>query len=85
MAQPQQTVAPSHDPEKANDNVLPGTDLSESAIKSGHIVPEQIFKHSHDADAALKAFANYHGRIIEIDDVTNRRLLRKIDWNLMPV
>ena len=85
MAQPQQAAAPSKDLEKANENVLAGTDISEDAIKSGKIVPEQIVKHSHDADVALKAFTNYQGRIIEIDEVTNRRLLRKIDWNLMPV
>ena len=48
-------------------------------------VPEKILKHSHDADEAMKAFAGHEGEIIQMDDETNRRLLRKIDFNLMPV
>jgi hypothetical protein len=42
-------------------------------------------EHSHDADAALKAFAERQGQVLEIDEATNARLLRKIDWHLMPV
>jgi hypothetical protein len=38
-----------------------------------------------NADFALKALADYQGQIEEIDEATNQRLLRKIDWNLMPV
>lgn len=45
----------------------------------------RILKHSHDADEALKAFEGRDGQIIELDEATNRRLLRRIDWNLMPV
>ncbi|OCK81997.1 membrane transporter [Lepidopterella palustris CBS 459.81] len=60
-------------------------DISQNAVRSGSVVPEQILKHSHDADAALKAFAGYEGQVIEIDEETNRRLLRKIDMNLMPI
>jgi ACS family allantoate permease-like MFS transporter len=85
MAQHQQPVSSSNDPEKANDNVLAGTDISEDAIRNGSVVPEHILKHSKDADVALKAFANYHGSVIDIDEATNKRLLRRIDWNLMPV
>lgn len=57
------------------------------AIQSEDIgdVPENILKHSHDADEAMKAFAGHEGEVIHIDEETNRRLLRKIDWNLMPV
>ena len=61
---------------------LPGH-LAE-AIQSGH-VPDDVLKHSHDADEAMKAFQAYQGQIIEIDEATNKRLLRRIDWNLMPV
>ncbi|KAK6352709.1 hypothetical protein TWF696_004712 [Orbilia brochopaga] len=44
----------------------------------------QIIAHSDDADDALKAFANYdHG--VSIDQETNRKLLRKIDLNIMPL
>ena len=54
------------------------------AIKAGK-VPENILKHSHDADEAMKAFEGHEGQIIEIDEATNKRILRRIDWNLIPV
>lgn len=38
---------------------------------------------SRDADAAFAALGG--GQAIHIDEATNKRLLRKIDWNLMPV
>jgi hypothetical protein len=38
---------------------------------------------SKDADAALAALGG--GQAIHIDEATNKRLLKKIDWNLMPV
>lgn len=44
---------------------------------------EKVIAHSNDADEALQAFAN--GEIIEIDEATNKRLLRIIDWHLMPI
>ena len=55
-----------------------------TAIKDGK-VPEAILKHSHDADEAMKAFAGHEGEVIEIDEATNKRILRRIDWNLIPV
>lgn len=54
------------------------------AIRNGS-VDKNILKHSHDADEAMKAFQGAQGQVIEIDAATNKRLLRKIDWNLMPV
>ncbi len=45
----------------------------------------KLIEHSHDADEAMKAFAGHEGEIIEIDDATNKRLLRIIDWNLLPL
>jgi len=44
-----------------------------------------VLKHANkeDADEALQAFEN--GEVIVIDEATNRRLLRKIDWNIMPI
>lgn len=48
-------------------------------------VDEKILKHSHDADAALKAFEGYEGQTIELTEETRKRLLRKIDMHLMPV
>lgn len=38
-----------------------------------------------DADEAMKAFAGLGGRVITIDAETNRRLLRTIDWHMMPL
>lgn len=54
------------------------------AIRSGS-VPENILKHSHDADEAMKAFEGHQGEVLHIDEATNKRLLRLIDWNLIPV
>ncbi|KAK4893750.1 Allantoate permease [Elasticomyces elasticus] len=54
------------------------------AIRSGS-VPEAILKHSHDADEAMKAFEGHAGQVIHIDEATNKRLLRLIDWNLIPI
>lgn len=42
-----------------------------------------IEKHSHDVDEAMKAFEN--GEVIEVDEATNKRLLRIIDWHMMPI
>jgi len=48
-------------------------------------IDEKILKHSHDADAAMKAFEGYEGQTLELSEETNKRLLRKIDLHLMPV
>ena len=47
--------------------------------------PEKVLKHSHDADEAMKAFVGYEGELLVLDEATNKRLLRKIDLNVMPV
>jgi hypothetical protein len=54
------------------------------AIRNGS-VDKAILQHAGDADEALKAFMSHPGEVIELDEATNKRLLRKIDWNLMPV
>lgn len=43
----------------------------------------KILEHSNDADEAMKAFAG--GDIPELTPETNARLLRIIDWHLMPI
>lgn len=40
---------------------------------------------AHDADEALNAFEELQGEAIELDAGTNKRLLRIIDWHLMPI
>ena len=56
-------------------------DLSEKRHAS--LVNEQIMKHANDADEAMAAFEN--GEVIEIDEATNKRLLRTIDLHLIPL
>lgn len=60
------------------------SDLAD-AIRSGSVVDGKILEHSNDGDEALKAFMESRGQVLEIDEATNKRLLRKIDWNLMPI
>lgn len=58
--------------------IEPGRDSA--AIEKGKVP----FNHDIDADEAMKAIGSAGDTII-IDEETNRRLLRKIDLNLMPV
>ena len=44
---------------------------------------QKIIEHSHDADEAMKAFAN--GEIIEVSEADNKRLLRIIDMHMLPI
>jgi MFS transporter, ACS family, allantoate permease len=44
---------------------------------------QRILEHSHDADEAMKAFES--GEVIEIDEATSRRLLRRIDMHMLPL
>ena len=73
----------------ADDRIAPNSDLAEKEVALGDIdkesVPEAILAHGLDADEALKAFIGHEGEPIVLDEVTNRRLLRKIDLNIMPV
>ena len=48
---------------------------------------EEMFKHANrnDADEAMRAFAGHEGESLEITPEMERKLLRKIDLNLMPV
>ncbi|KAF2794587.1 MFS general substrate transporter [Melanomma pulvis-pyrius CBS 109.77] len=48
-------------------------------------VDTKILKHSHDADAAMKAFEGMNGQVIELSEESNKALLRKIDLHLMPI
>lgn len=56
------------------------------SVDNGRHIDERILKHSHDADVALQAIQQAgDGQLIEIDAATNKRLLRIIDWHLMPL
>jgi ACS family allantoate permease-like MFS transporter len=71
-----------HSFEPEGDRKVP--DPLADAIRNGSL-DKKILEHSQDADEAMKAFQGAEGQVIEIDAATNKRLLRKIDWNLMPV
>ncbi|KAJ6087045.1 hypothetical protein N7467_005959 [Penicillium canescens] len=45
----------------------------------------KLLKHAPDADEAMKAFEEMQGEAIELDEATNRRLVRTIDWHIMPI
>ncbi len=47
--------------------------------------PAVVVKHANDADEAMKAFEGHAGEILILDEATNKRLLRKIDLNILPV
>lgn len=53
-------------------------------LEKKHVDPK-IEKHSHDADEAMKALSALQGETIELDESTNRRLLKLIDWHMMPI
>lgn len=53
------------------------------SLEDGSTPPPRVPKHAHDADEAMKAFQD--GEIEVIDEATNKRLLRTIDRNIMPV
>ena len=84
---------PSHDGKEAIVDQSPkekhSLDIEKEAVTSDDIVmqsaPEAILKHGLDADEALKAFIGHEGEQIVLDEVTNRRLVRKIDLHILPV
>lgn len=59
-------------------------DVDVEKVVSPH-VDSRIVKHSHDVDEAMKAFEGVEGQVITIDEATNRRLLKIIDWHMMPL
>lgn len=70
-------ASPPHDPEKV------GTAISSQDEK----VATDFLKHADhsDADEALRVLEGENGEVVEITPEDERRLLRKIDWNLMPL
>lgn len=54
--------------------------------EDGQIISEKHYKHPGEVDEAMKAYGDdYKGGMIALDEATNKRLLRKIDLNTMPV
>jgi len=70
----------------ADENVSHYPDMEKEVSPSGDgAPPATILNHANDADEAMKAFEGYEGEVLYVDEATNRRLLRKIDLNIMPV
>jgi len=69
----------SSDPEKVSD-LEPSSTLEDGELRI-------MFKHAdpNDGDEALKAFAGHEGEMIVMTPEMEKKLLRKIDWNLMPM
>ncbi len=65
-------------------SLSPEVEKQVSAIDDG-APPSKVLKHSHDADEAMKAFEGHEGQMLVLDEVTNKRLLRMIDLNIMPL
>lgn len=70
--------------EKVLDVFSPEVEKQTSPIDNGG-PPSKVLKHSHDADEAMKAFEGHDGEVLIMDEATNKRLLRKIDFNIMPL
>ncbi|KAL2005382.1 hypothetical protein VTN00DRAFT_2593 [Thermoascus crustaceus] len=64
--------------------VPPTEDVEKDSLPRKH-ADSKILEHSHDADEAMKAFSGIDGEAITIDEATNKRLLKIIDWHLMPL
>ncbi|KAL5113794.1 Allantoate permease [Pleosporales sp. CAS-2024a] len=58
-----------------------GSPLSAFKGKINH----NLVQHSHDADAAMKAFEGIQGQVLELTEEKSKALLRKIDRHLMPM
>lgn len=61
-----------------------GTSSGVDVEQVKHVDPT-LEKHAHDADEALKAFEGLQGETIELDEATNKRLLKTIDRHMMPI
>ncbi|KAI1618081.1 MFS transporter [Exophiala viscosa] len=59
------------------------TEKRNASVLSTSAAAQKILAHSNDADEAMKAYAS--GEVVEIDEATNKRLLRIIDFHLMPL
>ena len=72
--------ASSDDPEKV-------VELGRNSTYGTGEMKDPMFIHAdpNDGDEALRAFVGHEGETIVLTPEIERKLLRKIDWNLMPV
>ena len=61
-----------------------GMEKEASPAEAGDGVPPgKVLRHAHDPDEAMNAIEGHEK--LHVDEATNKRLLRKIDWNIMPL
>lgn len=70
----------SDDPEKVA-HLTPQATIQDGEVKEPRFVNADL----NDGDVALKAFVGHEGETIVMTPEAEKALLRKIDWNLMPV
>jgi len=68
----------------ADDKTSSLADMEKIPVRSGSVIPDKVLKHANDADEAMKAFEGHEGEVLVLDEATNKRLLRIIDWNILP-
>ncbi|CAN9246952.1 unnamed protein product [Alternaria alternata] len=79
---PSQAISPAHSAP---------TDVEKEAIVEDNskgikkVLDEKLLKHSHDADAAMKAYEGMEGQVVELTEEKSKALLRKIDMHMMPI
>lgn len=68
-----------------NGNEEADMDVEKNPVSTEKDINPSLEKHAHDADEALQAMEALQGEAITIDEETNKRLLKIIDWHLMPI
>jgi ACS family allantoate permease-like MFS transporter len=79
---PAQASSPPH---PAPTNIKKEAVVEEDSKGIKRALDEKLLKHSHDADAAMKAFEGMGGQVVELTEEKSKALLRKIDMHMMPV
>lgn len=79
-----QTIATTNDHahHRAPSPIAPAGRMSTDSAAAADAA-KKILAHSGDADEAMQAFAD--GEVVEVDEATNKRLLRRIDRFMMPL
>lgn len=83
MPQPAAAENTTKQPRATSDKV--DVDVEKESIASERIVNATLEKHAHDTDEAMKAVDAMNGELAEVDEQTNKRLVRTIDNHLMPI
>jgi hypothetical protein len=63
----------------------PENDAASTGVEANQLNPSKLRRHANDADEAMKAFVGHEGQFVELTPEIEKKLLRKIDMNLMPV